>query len=158
MLAGLHNFARSGAEGVCARGCTQASLVKLVRKIDLVASPHVQAQHHLPLKPGTNVAVVATVPLSEMFGYIGNLRAMSSGRASYTMDERFWRWACMGVIRQSGTARTVRFRVPYREIFDQLVLSAALAGRYKGSGEIIIPRKEGLTSWLTKQNQLLAKS
>jgi len=29
---------------------------------------------------------VATVPLSEMFGYIGNLRAMSSGRASYTME------------------------------------------------------------------------
>jgi elongation factor G len=30
--------------------------------------------------------VVAAVPLSEMFGYIGNLRAMSSGRASYTME------------------------------------------------------------------------
>jgi hypothetical protein len=22
-------------------------------------------------------------------------------RASYTMDERFWRWACMGVLRQN---------------------------------------------------------
>ena len=41
-------------------------------------------------------------------------------------------------------ARTVRFRMPYREIFDHLVLSAALDGRYKGSGEIIIPRKEGI--------------
>ncbi|MEY4763141.1 MAG: elongation factor [Pseudomonadota bacterium] len=38
------------------------------------------------LERGTNVAVVANVPLSEMFGYIGNLRAMSSGRASYTME------------------------------------------------------------------------
>jgi elongation factor G len=38
------------------------------------------------LERGTNIAVVATVPLSEMFGYIGNLRAMSSGRASYTME------------------------------------------------------------------------
>ncbi len=74
-------------------------------------------------------------------------------RASYTMDERFWRWACMGVIRQNGTARTVRFRMPYREIFDQLVLSAALDGSYKGSGEIVIP-KEGLTLWLKTQNQL----
>jgi len=74
-------------------------------------------------------------------------------RASYTMNERFWRWACMGVIRQNGLARTVRFRMPYREIFDQLVLSAALAGRYKGSGEIVIPR-EGLTLWLKTQNQL----
>jgi len=26
------------------------------------------------------------VPLSEMFGYIGHLRSMTSGRASYTME------------------------------------------------------------------------
>jgi len=76
-------------------------------------------------------------------------------RASYTIDERFWRWACMGVIRQYGKARTVMFRCPYREIFDQLVLSAARDGRYKGSGEIIINRKDGITLWLKIQNQLL---
>ncbi len=28
------------------------------RRIDLVKSPHIQAQYHLPLKPGTNVAVI----------------------------------------------------------------------------------------------------
>jgi hypothetical protein len=83
----------------------------------------------------------------------------SRTRASYTMDERFWRWACMAVLRQNGKARTVKFQMPYREIFDHLVLAAALDGRYKGSGEIIINRKEGLTSWLKTQNQLLrAKS
>ena len=38
------------------------------------------------LERGANVAVVAHVPLSEMFGYIGHLRAMTSGRASYTME------------------------------------------------------------------------
>jgi hypothetical protein len=76
-------------------------------------------------------------------------------RASYTMEERFRRWECMGVIRLNGMARTMRFRMPYREIFDHLVLSAALDGRYKGSGEIIVPRKEGITSWLTMQNNLL---
>ena len=38
------------------------------------------------LDRGANIAVVSTVPLSEMFGYIGQLRAMSSGRASYTME------------------------------------------------------------------------
>jgi hypothetical protein len=80
-------------------------------------------------------------------------------RASYTMDERFWRWACMAVMRHNGLARTVRFQVPYREIFDHLVLSAALDGRYKGSGEIIINRKDGLAQWLTIQSKLLkAKS
>ena len=35
---------------------------------------------------GTNIAVVATIPLSEMFGYIGQLRSMTSGRASFTME------------------------------------------------------------------------
>jgi hypothetical protein len=76
-------------------------------------------------------------------------------RNSYTMDERFRHWACMGVIRHAGKARTVRFRVPYRQIFDHLVLSAARDGRYKGSGEIIIPRKEGLKLWIQTQSQLL---
>lgn len=77
-------------------------------------------------------------------------------RASYTMDERFWRWACTAVIRQNGMARTIKFQLPYRELFDHLVLSAALDGRYKGSGEIVIDRKDGITSWLKIQNQLKA--
>lgn len=78
-------------------------------------------------------------------------------RASYTMDERFWRWACTGVVRENGRARTVQFQIPYRELFDHLVLSAALGGRYKGSGEIIINRKEGLKLWHKIQKQLLTK-
>ena len=35
---------------------------------------------------GTNQVVNALVPLSEMFGYVGDLRTMSSGRANYTMQ------------------------------------------------------------------------
>ncbi len=31
------------------------------RRIDLVKSPHIQAAHHLALKPGTNVAVVTAL-------------------------------------------------------------------------------------------------
>lgn len=31
------------------------------RRIDLVDSPHIRAAHHLPLKPGTNVAVVSAL-------------------------------------------------------------------------------------------------
>jgi elongation factor G len=38
------------------------------------------------IERGTNVAVEAIVPLSEMFGYIGQLRGMTSGRGSYTME------------------------------------------------------------------------
>ncbi|MCX6904151.1 MAG: hypothetical protein NTW03_11885 [Verrucomicrobia bacterium] len=76
-------------------------------------------------------------------------------RASYTIDERFWRWACMAVIRQNGQARAVRFQMPYRKLFDHLVLGAARDGRYKGSGEIVIDRKEGLGPWIKMQSQLL---
>ncbi len=38
------------------------------------------------LERGSNIAVEANVPLNEMFGYIGQLRGMTSGRASYTME------------------------------------------------------------------------
>jgi formate dehydrogenase major subunit len=31
------------------------------RRIDLVRSPHIEASHHLPLKPGTNVAVLTAI-------------------------------------------------------------------------------------------------
>src|SRR3546814_9953083 len=31
------------------------------RRIDLVKSPHVGAEHHLPLRPGTNVAVLTAM-------------------------------------------------------------------------------------------------
>jgi len=35
---------------------------------------------------GTAVAVTGTVPLAEMFGYVGDLRSNTQGRASYTMQ------------------------------------------------------------------------
>ena len=38
------------------------------------------------LERGANIAIEAHVPLSEMFGYIGQLRGMTSGRSSYTME------------------------------------------------------------------------
>lgn len=96
-------------------------------------------------------------PLPEKPKVINLLAALKpkQHRASYTIAERFRHWACMGVIRHAGKARTVRFRASYRNIFDHLVLTAAQDGRYKGSGEIIIPRKEGLTLWKQIQNQLL---
>lgn len=31
------------------------------RKIDLVKTPHIEAQHHLPLRPGTNVALINSI-------------------------------------------------------------------------------------------------
>jgi elongation factor G len=34
----------------------------------------------------TSVRIKADVPLSEMFGYIGDLRTMTSGRGQYSME------------------------------------------------------------------------
>src|SRR5690606_21695099 len=31
------------------------------RRIDLVRTPHVKAEHHLPLRPGTNVAMLTAL-------------------------------------------------------------------------------------------------
>ncbi|HKP66660.1 MAG TPA: elongation factor G, partial [Casimicrobiaceae bacterium] len=42
----------------------------------------IRAQH----SRGNTVAIEAHVPLKEMFSYIGSLRALSSGRAQYTMQ------------------------------------------------------------------------
>jgi elongation factor G len=38
------------------------------------------------LERGANIAIEAHVPLSEMFGYIGHLRGMTSGRGSFSME------------------------------------------------------------------------
>ena len=37
-------------------------------------------------RPGGAVAIQATVPLAEMFGYVTTLRTITSGRASSTME------------------------------------------------------------------------
>ncbi len=36
--------------------------------------------------PGGSRAIKALVPLSEMFGYVGDLRSKTQGRASYSMQ------------------------------------------------------------------------
>jgi len=36
--------------------------------------------------PGGDVVILAEVPLSEMFGYSSELRSMSQGKATYTME------------------------------------------------------------------------
>jgi elongation factor G len=39
------------------------------------------------MEPRGNAQVInADVPLANMFGYVGNMRSMTQGRASYTME------------------------------------------------------------------------
>ena len=51
------------------------------------------------IERGTNIAVVATVPLSEMFGYIGQLRSHDSAAVRRT------RWSSRTTIRCRRTWR-----------------------------------------------------
>jgi anaerobic selenocysteine-containing dehydrogenase len=45
------------------RGCAKGAKLIVIdpRRIDLVRSPHIEAAHHLPLQPGTNVAVLTAL-------------------------------------------------------------------------------------------------
>ena len=54
---------------------------------DVIGDLHRRRGHVQGQAPRGNASVVtASVPLKEMFGYIGHLRAMTSGRAQYTMQ------------------------------------------------------------------------
>jgi len=58
------------------------------RRIDLVRTPHVQADYHLPLRPGTNVAVVtamAHVIVTE--GLVNRVEVLRAGRSAEGLVE-----------------------------------------------------------------------
>jgi elongation factor G len=61
---------------------------------------HVRGQH----PRGNATAIEAHVPLKEMFGYIGSLRALSSGRASYSMQLDHYAVAPAGVVAEVAAA------------------------------------------------------
>lgn len=75
-------------------------------------------------------------------------------RASYTISQRLDRWARMAVLRDGKRFATVLFRCAFRELFDHLVLSVALDGRYNGNGEIVINNNKDMLVWIQLQNQL----
>jgi translation elongation factor EF-G len=52
----------------------------------LAISIRAEARSWAPSARGNAQIVNAMVPLANMFGYINNLRSMSQGRASYTMQ------------------------------------------------------------------------
>ncbi len=58
------------------------------------------------LDRGLNLAVEANVPLSEMFGYIGDLRSMTSGRATFTMEFSHYEQVPRQVVDEIVSARS----------------------------------------------------
>lgn len=74
-------------------------------------------------------------------------------RASYTIAERLDRWARTALLMRGTRVQTLLFQRPFRELFDQLVLPVARAGRYRGNGEIEITNNQEMILWLKQQNQ-----
>jgi len=103
------------------------------------------------LKPAEKSELVAQPTEPDPF-------AKKRRRASYSIGERFSRWACMAVIRGAEKVRTVRFQLPFRELFDHLVWPAALDGCYLGGGEIVMRGKGVMSEWIRMQNKLLRNS
>lgn len=93
-------------------------------------------------------------------------RSASAGklRKSYTISERLMRWKHTAVIRsereEKPCVRQVLLTAPYKEIFDHLVYSVALDGRYLGNGNIKITNQIHIIQWLQNQpsTQQLAES
>lgn len=79
----------------------------------------------------------------------------SKRRASYTIGERIERWARMATLVCGEVVRTITFRCAFRDIFDRLVLSIALDGRYLGNGATTIRNEKHMLSWIKTQNQLM---
>ena len=59
-------------------------------------------------KPGDVVCIKANVPLEKMFGYIKNLRSISSGRASFSMEFSHYAEAKPGTVKEVAERRTLK--------------------------------------------------
>ncbi len=75
-------------------------------------------------------------------------------RASYTIAERHDRWSRTALLKSGDRVQTLLFKRPFQELFDQLVLSVARAGRYRGNGEIVITNNQEMILWVKQQNQM----
>ncbi len=77
-------------------------------------------------------------------------------RASYSIGERQSRWrkTVTLITVMSGTTRidvrSYRLPEPFKKLFDHLVYSVALDGRYLGDGKILIKNKNHLSPWMKK--------
>jgi len=75
-----------------------------------------------------------------------------------TIGERLSKWAKLAVVvTEYGDGSFKRFSelplwAPFNDIFDHLVYTVALSGRYLGGGKIQINTTEDLYPWIQKQN------
>lgn len=72
-------------------------------------------------------------------------------RASYTLGERLERWRKTALLGHGENCEQIPLSAPFNELFDLLVYSVALAGRYLGNGEIQINDRRELYPWIIPQ-------
>jgi hypothetical protein len=68
-----------------------------------------------------------------------------------TIGQRLEKWGRMAVLVQGEVFSHLQLQLPFRELFDHLVLTVARDGRYLGNGKIQIHQKWQLLPWFSKQ-------
>jgi len=69
-------------------------------------------------------------------------------RASYTLGERLTRWSKTALLGHGSDCEQIPLSAPFTELFNELVYSVAVAGRYLGNGEIQINDRRELIPWI----------
>lgn len=75
-------------------------------------------------------------------------------RTTYTIGERLHRWSRTALLGHGIFCEQVRLFAPFTELFNELVYSVAVAGRYLGNGEIQINDRRELIPWILPPSAL----
>lgn len=75
-------------------------------------------------------------------------------RASYTLGERLNRWRKTALLGRGSDCEQVLLSAPFTELFNELVYSVAVAGRYLGNGKIQINDRRELIPWILPPSAL----
>lgn len=78
---------------------------------------------------------------------------VKSKRTSCTLGERLQRWRKTALLGRADDCRQILLCAPFTELFNELVYSIAVAGRYLGNGEIQINDTRELYPWILPNPQ-----
>jgi len=87
-------------------------------------------------------------------GIAPQLPANKPTRASITIAQRLRQWARMAKLSFGNTARAFKLVAPFRQLFDEHILTIALDGRYLGRGKILINETRDLIQWMLTGKQM----
>jgi formate dehydrogenase major subunit len=123
------------------------------RRIDLVRTPHIEAAYHLPLKPGTNVAVLTAIAHVIVTEGLAN-EAFVRGRCDW---DEFQHWAEFVSAERNSPEATEKFtRVPAADLraAARLFASGGNGAIYYGLG--VTEHSQGSTTVMAIANLAMA--